>query len=198
MTSMRFFLATANPDKAVEMAHILSGAGIDVAPRPAHVEDVEETGETLEANAELKARAIAAATGEGAIADDTGLEVDCLGGAPGVFTARYAGPQATYQENCDKLVAELRGVPTADRTARFVTAICIVWPDGRSATFRGEVEGVIATESVGRNGFGYDPVFIPVEGDGRSFAQMSSDEKHAVSHRARALRAAAASLTSGS
>lgn len=195
---MRFFLATANPDKAREMVDILSGAGVHVSARPPDIPDVEETGTTLEANAELKARAIADATGAGAIADDTGLEVDALDGAPGVFTARFAGPNATYAQNCDKLVAELAQTPPDQRGARFVTAICVVWPDGSAQTFRGEVEGVITDGPRGSNGFGYDPVFAPLELDGRTFAQMTSEEKHAVSHRARALRAAAAHLASRS
>jgi XTP/dITP diphosphohydrolase len=148
--------------------------------------DVEETGTTLEENARIKAAALAVALGLPAIADDTGLEVDALEGAPGVYAARYAGPDATYADNVAKLLRELEGVYPALRTARFATVAIACWPDGREVAVRGEVEGVIAATAAGESGFGYDPVFVPTEGDGRSFAQMTAGEKHAISHRGRA------------
>jgi XTP/dITP diphosphohydrolase len=157
--------------------------------------DVEETGSTLEENARIKATALASALGLAAIADDTGLEVDAIDGAPGVYAARYAGPDATYADNVAKLLRELEGVYPALRTARFATVAVTCWPDGTEVAARGEVEGVIAAAPSGENGFGYDPVFVPTEGDGRTFAQMSAAEKHAVSHRGRAFTALAVALT---
>lgn len=194
---MRLVLASANPDKAAEIAAILRGAvpGLDLAPRPADLPDVDETGTTLLENARLKAAAVAAATGEAAVADDTGLVVDALGGAPGVWSARYAGQGATYGDNVAKLLRELAGVDVPDRrTARFETVALVRWPDGREVAATGAVEGVIATRPRGDGGFGYDPVFVPGEGDGRTFAELSADEKHALSHRGRAFRALAAEL----
>jgi XTP/dITP diphosphohydrolase len=157
--------------------------------------DVEETGSTLEENARIKATALASALGVAAIADDTGLEVDAIEGAPGVYAARYAGPDASYADNVAKLLRELEGVYPALRTARFATVAITCWPDGTEVAARGEVEGVIAAAPLGESGFGYDPVFVPTEGDGRTFAQMSAAEKHAVSHRGRAFTALAAALT---
>jgi XTP/dITP diphosphohydrolase len=157
--------------------------------------DVEETGSTLEENARIKATALASALGVAAIADDTGLEVDAIDGAPGVHAARYAGPDATDADNVAKLLRELEGVYPALRIARFATVAITCWPDGTEVAARGEVEGVIAAAPLGENGFGYDPVFVPTEGDGRTFAQMSAAEKHAISHRGRAFTALAAVLT---
>ncbi|HEX2274401.1 MAG TPA: RdgB/HAM1 family non-canonical purine NTP pyrophosphatase [Acidimicrobiales bacterium] len=188
---MRLVLATANPDKALEIAALLGG--FDVVPRPPEVPDVEETADTLEGNARLKARAVAAATGEAAVADDTGLEVAALGGRPGVWAARYAGEGATYADNVAKLLAELEGV--ADRRARFRTVALAWFPDGTEVVGEGWVEGHIALEPRGTGGFGYDPVFVPDGGDGRTFAEMTAAEKAAVSHRGRAFRALAAALT---
>jgi XTP/dITP diphosphohydrolase len=192
----RFVLATANPDKAAEIAAILAATRPDIVlvPRPADVPDVEETGETLEDNARLKAVALAAATGLPAIADDTGLVVDSLDGAPGVYSARYAGPDATYADNVAALLAALDGVPPERRTARFATAAIARWPDGREVLRVGVIDGVIAVAPSGDTGFGYDPVFVPAEGDGRTFAAMGPDAKHALSHRGRAFRALAAAL----
>jgi len=144
----------------------------------------------------LKAVAVCEAAGAAAISDDTGLEVDALGGAPGVLSARYAGPNVSYKDNVDKLLAELDrvgAVTPQQRRARFRTAVMVVWPDGREVGVEGVVEGHIAAEPAGDGGFGYDPVFVPDEADGRTFAQMG-DEKHAISHRGRALRALAAAL----
>jgi XTP/dITP diphosphohydrolase len=164
---------------------------------PMHAEpDVDETGATLQENARIKASALAAATGVLAIADDTGLEVDALDGAPGIYAARYAGPDASYAENVSKMLRELEGVYPALRTARFATLAIACWPDGRELAVRGEVEGVITATPSGASGFGYDPVFVPTEGDGRTFAQMTAGEKHAVSHRGRAFAKLAAALSS--
>jgi XTP/dITP diphosphohydrolase len=196
VTGVRLVLASANPDKAKEIAAILKAAvpGLELVPRPEAVPDVDETGTTLLENARLKAAAIAAATGEAAVADDTGLAVDALGGAPGVWSARFAGEGATYADNVAKLLAELDGVDPEKRTARFETVALVRWPDGREISATGAVDGVIATEPQGTRGFGYDPVFIPTEGDGQTFAELTPLEKHAVSHRGRAFRALAAEL----
>jgi XTP/dITP diphosphohydrolase len=189
---MRVVLATANPDKAVELAGLLEG--FEVVLRPADLPDVVEDADTLEGNARLKAVAVAEATGELAVADDTGLEVDALGGRPGVYAARYAGPGATYADNVAKLLEELAGVPAGERTARFRTVALARFPDGREIVAEGSVEGTIAEAPAGTDGFGYDPVFVPAGGDGRTFAQMTRPEKAAVSHRGRALRALAAAF----
>jgi XTP/dITP diphosphohydrolase len=191
--STTLVLATANPDKATELAALLEG--FDVVPRPAGLPDVEETEDTLEGNARLKALAVLAATGQAAMADDTGLEVEALGGRPGVFAARYAGPGATYADNVAKLLGELEGVPPEGRRARFHTVAVAVFPDGREIVAEGWVEGTIAESPQGETGFGYDPVFVPDRGDGRTFAQMTQVEKAALSHRGRALRALAAQLS---
>lgn len=182
---MRLVLASANPDKAAEIAAIL--AAHDLLPRPPDVPDVDETGTTLEENARLKAVALVEATGEAAVADDTGLEVTALDGAPGVYSARYAGEGATYADNVAKLLAVLEGV--ADRRARFRTVALARFPDGREVLAEGVVDGTIAETPRGVAGFGYDPLFVPDGGDGRTFAEMTAEEKHAVSHRGRAFRA---------
>lgn len=191
---MQLVLATANPDKATEIARILADAGlaIDLVPRPVDVPDVDETGATLVENARLKATALVAATGLPAVADDTGLGIDALDGAPGVYSARFAGPDATYADNCALVLERLTGVDR--RTARFTTVAIACWPDGRELVAEGTVEGVITVAPRGGGGFGYDPVFAPVEGDGRTFAEMSAAEKHAISHRGRAFRTLAEGL----
>lgn len=190
---MRLVLATANPDKAAEIASVLGSVrGLELVGRPAEVDEVAETGATLEDNARLKAVALAAATGEAAVADDTGLEVAALGGAPGVYSARYAGEGAGYAGNVAKLLAEMRGI--ADRRARFRTVALVAWPDGRQIVASGEVVGSIALVGRGSGGFGYDPVFVPSGGDGRTFAEMTMQEKRAVSHRGRAFRELVAAL----
>jgi len=193
---MRLVLATANPDKAEEIRVVLHDAGVDVdlVPRPAGVPEVDETGETLEENARLKAVALCDATGLPAVADDTGLSVDALFGAPGVYSARFAGEDATYADNVAKLLRELRDVPAPERTARFTTVALARWPDGREVAAIGDVEGTIGGEARGDGGFGYDPLFVPVEGDGRTFAEMTAAEKHRVSHRGRAFRTLANGL----
>ncbi|MBA3655167.1 MAG: RdgB/HAM1 family non-canonical purine NTP pyrophosphatase [Actinobacteria bacterium] len=191
---MRFVIASANPDKAAEIRTVLESVlDAELVARPAEVPDVDETGDTLDENALLKARALVEATGLAAIADDTGLEVAALGGAPGVYTARFAGEHATYADNVAKLLGELRGV--ADRRARFRAVAAAAFPDGRTVVVEGVMDGVIADAPRGENGFGYDPVFIPADGDGRTFAEMSAEEKHATSHRGRSLRALAGLLS---
>jgi XTP/dITP diphosphohydrolase len=186
----RFVLATANPDKAAEIQAIL-GPQIDLLPRPDSVAEVDETGDTLEENARLKAQALVAATGRPAIADDTGLEVEALDGRPGVYSARFAGEGATYEGNVAKLLAEMDGA--ASRSARFRTVAVAVWPDGRELIAEGEVRGAIAARPRGSLGFGYDPVFVP-DGQSRTFAEMAPEDKNSLSHRGRAFRALSALL----
>jgi XTP/dITP diphosphohydrolase len=194
---LRLVLASANPDKAREIEAIMRGTlgdRLELVPRPPEVPDVIEDGDTLEANARLKAEALCRATGMAAVADDTGLEVEALDGAPGVYAARYSGEGATYESNVAKLLAELaaRGATTPEeRRARFRTVAMVSRPDGSEVVAEGVVDGVIAAERRGSAGFGYDPVFVPIEGDGRTFAELSADEKHDLSHRGRAFRALA-------
>ena len=190
----RIVLATANPDKAREITAALDGQGFTLVPRPEKIPEVAETGETLLANARLKAQALLAATGLAALADDTGLEVDALGGAPGVFSARYAGPDATYSDNVEHLLRAMEAARRNARTARFRTVLVLARPDGTETVAEGVVEGVIADAARGEGGFGYDPVFVPAGGRGRTFAEMSLAEKQAISHRGRALRALAERL----
>lgn len=187
--------ATANEHKAAEIADIL-GDAVHLLPRPAHVGEVDETGDTLLDNARLKARALVVATGRPAIADDSGLEVEALGGAPGVWSARYAGEDVTYADNVAKLLRELAALPDAGgaRRAAFRTVALVAFPDGREVSAEGTVAGHIADAARGDGGFGYDPIFVPEEGDGRTFAEMAPEEKHAVSARGRAFRALAARL----
>lgn len=186
----RLVVASKNPDKIAEVEEVLAGLGlVGEIVRGLEWPDVDETEPTLVGNALLKAHAVQQATGLTAVADDTGLEVDALGGEPGVHTARYAGPSATYEDNVDRLLAEMDGVKR--RTARFKTAIALVDVSGKEVTVEGVVEGEITTERRGTGGFGYDPIFSV---GGRTFAEMGSDEKHRISHRALALRALAAAL----
>ena len=187
---MTMVIATGNPHKAAEFARMLRPLGVCVlSQREAGVEmEVEETGRTFEENARLKALAVSRAAELPALGDDSGLCVDALGGAPGIYSARYAGPDATDADRIARLLGELRGVPKARRTARFVCAICCVLPDGREIAVRGECEGAIAPAPAGDDGFGYDPVFIE-KTTGRTFAQLSAFEKDRLSHRGRALRA---------
>jgi len=183
---MQLVCASANPDKVLEIAAILDGV-VELLPRPADVPDVVEDADTLIGNARLKAAAICAATGLPAVSDDTGLFVDAIGGAPGIYAARYAGEDATYADNRAKLLRELNDAD--NRAAQFVSAVMVVWPDGRELAVEGVCPGTIATAELGARGFGYDAVFIPDDGDGRSFAQMSDAEKNQISHRARAFGA---------
>ncbi len=197
VTGGRFFLATANPDKAAEIVAMLAAAlpEVDLLPRPPDLPEVAETGESLTENARIKALALVALTGEAAIADDTGLEVEALGGAPGVRTARYAGEGASYGDNVAKLLEALAGVPIERRRARFVTVALARFPDGSELVAEGAVVGRIAFARRGGAGFGYDPVFEPDGGDGRTFSEMTTGEKEAISHRGRAFRALAAQLS---
>ncbi|MGO9028645.1 MAG: RdgB/HAM1 family non-canonical purine NTP pyrophosphatase [Acidimicrobiales bacterium] len=192
-------LASANPDKATEITDILATVpGLTVLPRPDSVPEVEETGGTLLDNARLKARAVEQATGLAAVADDTGLEVEALDGAPGVYSARFAGEHATYVDNVAKLLAELAAVGATapgQRRARFRSVALVAYPGGGELWAEGEVTGTITLEPAGTGGFGYDPVFEPDGLDGRTFAQLSAAEKHRISHRGRAFRALAAELT---
>ncbi len=215
---LRVACASANPHKVAEIADLVAGV-LDLVARPPHVPDVDETADTLVGNARLKAAAIADATGLPAVADDTGLEVDALRGAPGVRTARFAslpGPHApdlagrapTDADNRARLLAELADVPEARRTARFRTVVVLRWPATaapsappaaaaspapsvapREIVVEGVCEGRIADAERGARGFGYDPLFIPLDGDGRTFAEMTLEEKHARSHRGRAFAA---------
>lgn len=187
---MRLVVASANPDKVAEISAVLHG--VELLPRPDSVGEVEEDGVTLEDNARLKARAILAATGEAAVADDTGLEVAALGGAPGVYSARFAGPGATYADNVAALLKALDG--SSDRAARFRTVALACFPDGREVVAEGVVDGEIATVARGTSGFGYDPLFVPAGAGGRTFAEMTAEEKNTLSHRGRAFRALAALL----
>lgn len=218
-----FVLATANPHKAREVCEVMSAAvgeplriaellagdrpfafvvarprdvteAVRELPHLAQPPDVAETASTLAANARIKAEGVGGALGIATVADDTGLEVDALDGAPGVWAARYAGEHASYADNVEKLLSELEGVEPVRRTARFVTVALAWWPDGREIVARGEVEGVIAPKPRGRGGFGYDPVFVPTEANGSTFAEMDAETKHVISHRGRAFRALAARI----
>ena len=177
----RLLLATGNAHKVTEIADILGSAWEVVAHDP----DVEETGTTFEANALLKARAVRDATGELAVADDSGIEIDALGGRPGIHSARWTDEG----DWIPRVLRELADVAAGARTCRYVAAAAVARPDGSEAVVRGEVEGVIVDVPRGDGGFGYDPIVAPVEGDGRTFAEMTPAEKHAISHRARAFRA---------
>jgi XTP/dITP diphosphohydrolase len=182
----RLVCATANPHKVAEIAAILDGL-VELVPRPSTVGDVVEDAGTLEGNARLKAQAVCDATGMASLADDTGLFVDALDGAPGVETAYFAGPTATDAANRSELLRRLNGVE--DRRARFVTVVMVVHPDGAELVVRGECRGSIARAERGEGGFGYDPLFIPDDGDGRTFAELGESVKNRLSHRSRALAA---------
>ena len=186
----RLVVASKNPDKITEIEDLLMP--LDLAGeivRGLEWADIEETGATLQENALIKARAVVEALGLPALADDTGLEVEALDGAPGVKTARFAGPNASYADNVARLLDVMDGVE--DRSARFRTVVALVMPDGSEVVAPGSVDGVITTGPRGERGFGYDPVF---EVDGRTLAEMSAEEKHESSHRARAIRALGDSL----
>ena len=195
---MRLVCASANPDKVAEIADILAATAVELLPRPPGLADVVEDADTLVGNARLKAVAVAAAAGLPAVADDTGLFVDALGGRPGVWTARYAGEGATYAANRAKMLGELAGMAPDRRAATFRTVVVVVWPGGRELVVEGACVGRIAEAEAGTGGFGYDPLFVPDEGDGRTFAQMGTEAKHAMSHRGRALRALADALAGAS
>ena len=186
---MKIFIATKNHNKLKELESILKPMGFEVLsendlekPLP----EVEETGTTYEENALLKAHSGLKETGRITVADDSGLSVDILDGAPGLYSARYSGSGATYASNNEKLLAALKGVPRDKRTAVFVSAIACVFPDGREFTVRGECRGYVAEECRGSCGFGYDPLFVCPAG---CYAEMTAEEKDKVSHRGNALRA---------
>jgi XTP/dITP diphosphohydrolase len=181
----RLVVASKNPDKVSEIESLLEGTGlVTEIVRGLEWDDVEETGSTLEENARLKARAVVEATGLPVLADDTGLEVDALGGEPGVNTARFAGESASYAENVTRMLQVMGG--RDQRSARFRTVVALGFPDGVEIVAEGTLEGRITEEARGADGFGYDPVF---EVDGKTLAEMTPEEKNALSHRARAIRA---------
>lgn len=191
---MDFILATNNMKKLEEMQRILSPLGIEVktaAMLGIELPEVEEDGDTFEANAEIKAASACKITGLPAIADDSGLCVDYLDGAPGIFSARFAGEHGNDEKNNDLLLQKLEGVKQEERTAHYVCAICCIFPDGRKIVVRGECEGLIGFERDGNAGFGYDPLFIV---DGKSFGRYTGEDKDKISHRGKALRALVAEL----
>ncbi len=184
---MKVILASYNINKLRETSQILSPFGMEVvSQREAGADfEVPENGTTFRENAEIKAEAVYKLLGMAVISDDSGLEVDALGGAPGVYSHRYAGENATDKDRNIKLMKELQDVPEDKRTARFVCEICFIEENGEKHFFTGTCEGVIGTEEKGENGFGYDPVFYR---NGKSLAEMTDDEKNSISHRGNALR----------
>lgn len=192
---MKFLIATNNDEKLREIRRILAQFGIDgVSLSEAGVKsNPEETGSTFEDNARIKALYGMKATGMPTVADDSGLMVDALHGAPGVYSARYAGENATDEDRIKKLLHEMKDVPAGARGAKFVCAVCCVFPDGNIISVRGECDGSIAFEPIGKGGFGYDPVFIE-KTTGRSFARLAGEEKDRLSHRGKALALFAKSL----
>lgn len=186
---MKFVMATHNQKKLDELERILMPLQISVSAPD--LLEVEETGTTFAENAFLKADSACRETGLPAVADDSGLMVDALNGAPGVYSARYAGEDATDLDRIHKLLDALKDVPEEKRTAKFVSAICCVFPDGSQITAQGECAGTIAFAPEGAGGFGYDPIFLV---NGRSFAQLTAEEKDEISHRGCALRAFAEKL----
>lgn len=194
---MKFIIATHNNKKFNELSRIIKPLGIDAvtdAELNIRLAEIDETGSTFEENAALKAESACRQTGLPAIADDSGLMVDALGGEPGIHSARYAGENATDSDRNLKLLAEMSHIPEESRTAKFVSAICCVFPDGDMITARGECLGRIGYEPIGKSGFGYDPLFI-VPG-GLSYAQLTTEQKDAISHRGKALRLFAIKLQS--
>jgi len=189
--TMQIVLATRNRHKKEELVALLQDLNVTIQTLDDFPDapDVVEDGHTCEANAMKKAIEIARYTGLPAVADDTGLEVDALGGRPGVFAARYAGEHASYEDNCRKLLHELRAVPPAERGARFVTVAAIAFPTGKTMSVKGSLEGYIAEEATGIHGFGYDPVFVVPEYR-QTLAQLSPELKNKISHRARAFKQA--------
>ena len=188
---MKIVIATRNRHKAVELQTLLRLSGCDVVcldevDLHVNIPEVEETGTSFEENAFLKARTIAKITGLPSVADDTGLEVDALGGAPGIFSARYAGESCTYEDNVKKLLSELSGIATDRRTARFITVAVYVDKETELSA-EGVVEGVITEKPEGFGGFGYDPVFSVLDMK-KTYAELSDEEKNRVSHRGKAIR----------
>ena len=192
---MRLVFATRNPDKLIELQQALTGLPIEIRSAIDYPEipPVEETGATLRENALLKAQAVHRSVAAIALADDTGLEVDALDGAPGVRSGRFAGSDQDYSRNLDKLLRLLEGVPAQRRTARFRTVVAILFPDGHSEFVEGTCAGEILLARRGTGGFGYDPVFLVPE-CGQTFAEMTLEEKNRISHRGQAMKAARAVL----
>ena len=184
---MTIVLATRNPGKISEIEALLTGLRFGTAASFPGCPEPEESGRTFEENALIKARAVAGFTGKTALADDSGLEVDALGGAPGVHSARYAGATASDRDNMRRLQEALAGVADGDRTARFRCVMAVVAPDGRTWTSDGVCEGRILREPRGESGFGYDPLFVPT-GYESTFAELDARTKNRISHRAMALR----------
>lgn len=198
--SRRVVVATGNAGKLVEIRHALDVPGwsfLSPAELGGVVLDVEETGATFEENALVKACAYAAAFGRAALADDSGLEVDALGGAPGVRSARYAGEPADDAANNARVLSELAAVAAPGRTARFRCAIALYDPEGGTLVAHGTCEGALAQAPRGSGGFGYDPLFLPAAAPGRTMAELSLAEKGAISHRGAALRALRGLLAGG-
>lgn len=189
MNMDKIIFATGNKDKVKEIQMILADLGVEVITmKDAGIRiDIEENGATYEENAMIKARAVAAYTDAIVMADDSGLEIDCLNKEPGVYSARYMGEDTSYRIKNANLISRLEGVPDEKRTARFVCAIGAVFPDGTEVTTRGTIEGMIGYEEKGANGFGYDPIFYVPE-FGKTTAELSEEEKNQVSHRGNALR----------
>jgi XTP/dITP diphosphohydrolase len=185
----KFIIATRNKGKLSEIAEILSGLPFNViSMEEAGIsEDIEEYGNSFEENAMIKAKEVFKLTGEMVMADDSGLEVDYLNGAPGIYSARFAGCDATDEDKNNKLLSMLQGVPFEKRSARFVCAIAVIFPDNSNFTVKGICEGHIGFKPEGNNGFGYDPLFYMSEYN-MTTAQMESEEKHKISHRGKALR----------
>ena len=185
---MKVIIATKNPGKVKEFKEILEPYGFQPVSmtEAGFDEEIVEDGETFEENAHKKARAIYELCGCPVIADDSGLQVDFLGGAPGIYSARYAGEDATDKERCEKILSELEGVDESMRSARFVCALYCIIDEEREYSVTGTLEGFIGTEMRGENGFGYDPIFMVDEE--RSLAEMSAEEKNGISHRAAALK----------
>lgn len=185
----KLIFATGNKDKMKEIRMILDGAGYEIlSMKEAGIDvDIVEDGKTFEENAIIKAKAISEIAGCVVLADDSGLEVDAMGGAPGIYSARFEGVDTPYEIKNKIIMDKLEGLPEEERTARFVCAIAAAWPDGRVETRRGTIEGVIAHEPAGENGFGYDPIFYVPE-YGKTTAQLDPEEKNKISHRGKALR----------
>ena len=181
-------VATKNKGKLKEIKQILAPMGFNVISREeANIDmDIDETGDSFEENAMLKALAVHKLTGAIVIADDSGLETDALNGAPGIYSARYSGANASDDKNNEKLLIQLKDIPDEKRTARFVCAIAVVFDENRKFTVKGTVDGIINRAPAGENGFGYDPLFY-IPQYGKTVAQLSSEEKNKISHRGKAL-----------
>jgi XTP/dITP diphosphohydrolase len=193
---LELVVATRNDHKIREILEICAdwpvrwdlGRPLEAAHRVVEWPEVPETGDTYEENALLKAGTVAGVVSVAAIADDSGIEVDALGGGPGPRSARFAGEDSTDEENLHLLIERVRAVPDEERTARYVCVAACAWPDGDAVWVRASCEGRLITEPRGTGGFGYDPMFVPKEGDGRTMSELAPGEKHAISHRGRAFR----------